>query len=493
MRHHRLAVALLCTTLLVSACGQTGEESTTTTTSPDEQVPATTSTETPPTTGSAAPEPLIRSDDGILSVFGETDVPITVTSVDDHITDGSLDDAETVFSYELGPDGQTFGEPLTLLFTVPSPENAGGIPAIAIAIESGGTIETLEADSVEETEDGYIVAVAVDHFSRVTFGIGRYAYAVIESEGGPVVRLGDPYRIRVFLEGDEETIDQNARNWALSLRVNGPGFEDSYDIDFSRTTEETLLFSCERAGSVTMNGFYSRFVNEHHIPRFIPGDFYKRTQPVVECVDPDSIELVAPHPPHVALISCIEVNAGANSLPVDETALEDAIRRIGGKLTKKSVECDTHGATFEADARAAHAIGADLYISTFAAGSNFRGAYCGTLGTCTEEGRSPLPVLPPNQNFVPFDTPGEVDEDLHTFANGEFDGYRQFSAYETWEMLNQALRWWVALDGRTGAHNPEVSDAYGTMTWTDLDWTADAAPFPADYQSAFVEQWKANK
>ena len=177
----RLLTTLITCTLVVAACGG-GEESADESVSPESSSPdqpadsidSVPTTDPAPTTDpvtttadvaeSSDTDVTVTSDDGILEVFvpagsGPADVTIEMIEQID-VPDATV----PVVGYELGPDGATYSEPVTLTFSLPADEwsPGEGVPVITFASDAE------DVPIATTSRDGDIVTVVanVDHFTE---------------------------------------------------------------------------------------------------------------------------------------------------------------------------------------------------------------------------------------------------------------------------------------------------------------------------------------
>lgn len=105
----------------------------------------------------------VSSPDGLLTVTGGGDIAITVSEGD---VDDLPDDVAGVLIggvYELGPDGATFDDPVTVTFE--ADVAPGTVPALFVYDGTG--FEALGNATVERGPDGVLVSGELDHFSTV--------------------------------------------------------------------------------------------------------------------------------------------------------------------------------------------------------------------------------------------------------------------------------------------------------------------------------------
>lgn len=131
----------------------------------------------------------ITSSDGRLSLhFPDGALPaentITIKAVDPGQLGSEFNDIEVDVVYELGPDGLSFDEPVSVTLTMdaPSADDAAGrtITALPLLTASGGTVEAGGNPDIQLNEDGTLTATAeITHFSHI---------ASAESIGGSTVR-----------------------------------------------------------------------------------------------------------------------------------------------------------------------------------------------------------------------------------------------------------------------------------------------------------------
>ncbi|MCU7942022.1 MAG: hypothetical protein KZQ87_05030 [Candidatus Thiodiazotropha sp. (ex Cardiolucina cf. quadrata)] len=131
----------------------------------------------------------ITSSDGRLSLhFPDGALPaentITIKAVDPAQLGSEFDDIDVDVVYELGPDGLSFDEPVSVTLTMDAPgaDDASGttVTALPLLTASGGTVEAGGNPDIRLNDDGTLTATAeITHFSRL---------AHAESIGGSTVR-----------------------------------------------------------------------------------------------------------------------------------------------------------------------------------------------------------------------------------------------------------------------------------------------------------------
>ncbi|MEA3249288.1 MAG: hypothetical protein U9Q03_02935 [Patescibacteria group bacterium] len=129
------------------------------------------------------PKTVLNSDDGVLALqIPDGSMPDGVTTADITIAQSEIgydpdpfaedgEGAELVAAYELGPDGTTFSEPVTVLFTVDWGDAFGWVPLIVSRSGEGEdmTTELIGVTGVEGSDESgtIIVTGQVGHFSSV--------------------------------------------------------------------------------------------------------------------------------------------------------------------------------------------------------------------------------------------------------------------------------------------------------------------------------------
>ncbi|WP_369162700.1 hypothetical protein [Candidatus Thiodiazotropha sp. LNASS1] len=132
----------------------------------------------------------ITSSDGRLSLhFPDGALPaentITIKAVDPGQLGSEFNDIDVDVVYELGPDGLSFDEPVSVTLTMdaPSADDAAGrtITALPLLTASGGTVEAGGNPDIQFNDDGTLTATAeIMHFSQL---------AHAESIGSSTVRV----------------------------------------------------------------------------------------------------------------------------------------------------------------------------------------------------------------------------------------------------------------------------------------------------------------
>lgn len=107
---------------------------------------------------------------------------------------------ESLCSYELGPDGATFDEPVELRFAVPSEELARGV--LVVARSSDGAVEPLNT-TVDVSADPVALVATINHFTVVELVSGIYADITLLSPS--LVDLGNavPVDLRIELTPEQ--------------------------------------------------------------------------------------------------------------------------------------------------------------------------------------------------------------------------------------------------------------------------------------------------
>ena len=136
----------------------------------------------------AAGQVLAMSEDGTVTVFGQSDVDVTVKSIQPSEVFSDLSAlGMTVLEYELGPSGTEFAEPMTVTFTVDAgaldviPEQ---VASVVLGISDDG-VEYQPMEDVGFSWEGSTLTVTgtTTHFSQAALIIEIWPRVFVEAEG----------------------------------------------------------------------------------------------------------------------------------------------------------------------------------------------------------------------------------------------------------------------------------------------------------------------
>jgi len=187
----------------------------------------------------------VTSADGLLTVIPPVGSgPITVDVIET---------AEGLGSYELGPDGARFDEPVLVEFRVTAEDLAGGV--FGFVESSDGTIEGLHLE-LDDVGDGQIVRASLNHFSRVGFLGGAHPddpVGAISLSAPGEVTVGD----NVPLSLEAKVGSAYSRLGSLELAVDSGG-PDNWLINPPLEGTPPGSVVCTEPGTpiVTVNGLF---------------------------------------------------------------------------------------------------------------------------------------------------------------------------------------------------------------------------------------------
>jgi hypothetical protein len=219
--------------------------------------PAATPTTQPPEASTSDVDVTVTSDDGTLEVFvpaGAGPADVVIEAIE--LTEQELADAEVLaVGYDLGPDGASYTEPVTLTFELPAATWADGDGVPLVFVVGDGDDVPFPA-TIARNGDTLTVSADVDHFSRYYVILTSSGHLELELDEEAIVPAGGQGSPRVtgrFIEGSDLILETvSGQQWT----IDDPPFAllgTSSGGPFGGTTADFTVInaavSCEEAGT----------------------------------------------------------------------------------------------------------------------------------------------------------------------------------------------------------------------------------------------------
>ncbi len=263
------------------------------------------------TTNAAVATDAVTSADGLFTITPPAGSG--AITIDDLMPDES--GVAVLGSYDLGPDGAHFDEPVQIDFQVSSEDLAGGV--VGYVESTDGSVEGLTLELVD-TDAGRVVRSSLSHFSRVT-----YIHGLDPAEGTSIIYLPSPNEVTV---GD--TLDFSLVGW---IDPTTPGSDSKVLMVDSRRPENWLInpplegtppfpVTCTEPGTpvITVDGVFDTTFLVYQ-----DGGTATQVNGTVAFSDERQITCVERAPIREADFRCIEVGTGLETTgcPVPEVSV----------------------------------------------------------------------------------------------------------------------------------------------------------------------------